>query len=152
GSTFHLAFAAVDDAITERSSGPTPRLRLEDLSADPPATILVVEDEEAIRQVASRVLSTRGYTVLAAGSGEEALQMADGQQIDLLLTDMVMPGIGGPELAQQLRATRPELAVLFTSGYSRDAIAHEFGLDDAGFIAKPYGLAQLVSAVRERLV
>jgi signal transduction histidine kinase len=156
GTTFHLAFpgidrSAVDDAITERPSGPSRRIDVHDETEVGPATILVVEDEEAIRYVASRVLSSRGYTVLSAGSGEEALTVADGMQIDLLLTDMVMPGMGGPELAQRLRESQPQMRVLFTSGYSRDAVAKEFGMADAAFIAKPYGLAELVAAVRERL-
>jgi CheY-like chemotaxis protein len=71
--------------------------------------------------------------------------------VDLLLTDMVMPGMSGPELAQRLRTERPALKVLFTSGYSRDAVAKDFGMSDAGFIAKPYGLKELAAAVRSAL-
>lgn len=150
GTAFHLAFPAVEGEIHERSSGPSPRL---DLADDVPitATVLLVEDEDAIRQVATRVLSSRGFTVLSAASGEDALRVAEGQHVDLLLTDMVMPGMSGPDLAQRLRADRPQMRVLFTSGYSRDAVAQQFGMEDAGFIAKPYGLQELVAAVRERL-
>jgi signal transduction histidine kinase len=150
GTTFHLAFPAVDEPIRERSSGPTLRATLDDLPIVT-ATILLVEDEDAIRMVANRVLTSRGYTVIAAASGDDALTQAAGQHVDLLLTDMVMPGMSGPELAQRLRAERPDLKVLFTSGYSRDAVSQDFGMSDAAFIAKPYGLKELVAAVRGAL-
>lgn len=117
-------------------------------------TILVVEDEHAIRQVAVRVLTRQGYTVVSADNGEAALSEARalGRPIDLLLTDMVMPGMTGPELAKQLRAMQPGLRVLFTSGYSADAVARQFGLTGSwSFIAKPYGLADLTREVRRVL-
>lgn len=149
GTTFHLAFPAVDEAPAERISGPTPKLELDDAPSAATATILVVEDEDAIRHVAERVLSSRGYNVITAASGEEAVAIAAGKRIDLLLTDMMMPGMSGPQLAERLRESQPEVKVLFTSGYSHEAVAT--GIGDAGFIAKPYGLRELVLAVRARL-
>ncbi len=159
GSTFTVAFPALTpeeassadppSASARRSSGP--QLAEEGDSAAPPSTILVVEDEEAIRRVAVRVLATRGHQVLEAESGEQALRVAEGQHLDLLVTDMVMPGMTGPQLASALRERQPDLRVLFTSGYSRDAVAHEFGLTDGYFIPKPYGLRELVAAVAEVL-
>ncbi len=118
-------------------------------------TILIVEDEDAIRQVAVRVLSRQGYRVIAAISGEAALSEARalGRPIDLLLTDMVMPGMTGPELAKQLREIQPDLRVLFTSGHSADAVTQQFGLSGRAwsFIPKPYGLSDLTQEVRRVL-
>ena len=149
GTTFHLAFPAVEEEPAERSSGPTPKVELDDAPSAQTATILVVEDEDAIRHVAERVLRSRGYSVITAASGEEAVAIADGKRIDLLLTDMMMPGMSGPQLAERLRQTHPDVKVLFTSGYSREAVAS--GIGDAGFIGKPYGLRELVTAVVLRL-
>ena len=90
------------------------------------ATILLVEDESALRVLAAKVLSDHGYTVLTASNGAEALQIADAPsvpEIDLLLTDVIMPIMGGKEVADRLTAKRPSLKVLFTSGHAYDAIA-----------------------------
>jgi two-component system, cell cycle sensor histidine kinase and response regulator CckA len=154
GTTFDIYFPLVDEApaiAAARSSAPRPVLATEGSEE----TILVVEDEDAIRQVAIRVLTRQGYKVIAANSGEAALAevAALDRPIDLLLTDMVMPGMTGPELAKQLRAQQPGLRVLFTSGYSADAVARQFGLTDNtwAFISKPYGLADLTREVRRVL-
>ncbi|MBX3132771.1 MAG: PAS domain S-box protein [Gemmatimonadaceae bacterium] len=171
GTTFKLFFPRVPEDIVERPSGPTklsavnagdvPLVRAEGLAAHTPAaggplvhkgeTVLVVEDEDAIRRVAVKVLTMRGYRVLEAGSGEAALALvdaADTPQVELLITDMVMPGMTGPELAAALHERIPGLRVLFTSGYSRDAVAQQFGLEGGHFISKPYGLEALERAVR----
>ena len=92
------------------------------------ATILLVEDESALRVLAAKVLSDHGYTVLTASNGAEALQIADAPsvpEIDLLLTDVIMPIMGGKEVADRLTAKRPSLKVLFTSGYANDTIASQ---------------------------
>jgi PAS domain S-box-containing protein len=149
GTTFKIYFPRVDEPIKERTSGP---LRL--LETKGKETVLVVEDENAIRAVAVRVLGLQGYQVLDAASGTEALGVAatHGKPIDLLMTDMVMPGMTGPELAQALLARQPSLKVLFTSGYSADAVARQFGMgDDVHFISKPYGIADLAREVRKVL-
>ncbi len=154
GTTFDLYFPLVNEkpaSAAARSSAPRPVTATEGSEE----TILVVEDEDAIRQVAIRVLARQGYRVIAANCGEAALRevAALGRPIDLLLTDMVMPGMTGPELAQQLRAQQPGLRVLFTSGYSADAVVRQFGLTENSFafIAKPYGLADLTREVRRVL-
>ena len=154
GTTFDIYFPRVDEApagVAERTPAPRPVVATEGSEE----TILVVEDEDAIRQVAIRVLARQGYKVIAANSGEAALAevAALTRPIDLLLTDMVMPGMTGPELAKQLRAQQPGLRVLFTSGYSADAVARQFGLTDNtwAFISKPYGLADLTREVRRVL-
>lgn len=151
GATFSIYFPVVHAPIRERASGPS-RLSTATRGSE---TVLVVEDEDAIRHVATRVLTMQGYRVLDAPSGPDALRVAeqfDGT-INLLVTDMVMPGMSGPQLAHDLRAARPELRVLFTSGYSADAVAREFGLtdDEWRFISKPYGLTELARAVREAI-
>ena len=111
--------------------------------AGPGATILLADDNEAVRTFASRTLDKMGYTVLAAANGREALQLAlPGTRIDLLVTDLDMPGLGGLELAAEL----DHLPVLYMSGHPRDLIdnGHE---GEAHFIQKPFGMADLARAV-----
>jgi len=116
-------------------------------------TILLVEDEAAVRSLVARVLRQHGYTVLEAGNGEEALRLVenhDDQVIHLLLTDMVMPRMGGKALADQLTIQRPDLKLLFTSGYSDKAILQQNVLDPGiAFLPKPFAPASLVQKVRE---
>ena len=117
-------------------------------------TILVVEDEDAVRNLAQRMLQLGGYSVLTAGDGEEALRLLgrhDGP-VHLILTDMVMPGMTGKDLADRIGAIEPRVKILFTSGYPGDAFVHSGLLDrDAPFIAKPYTVAALTRKVREVL-
>ena len=115
-------------------------------------TVLVVEDEEAVRAFAVESLRRHGYQVLSASSGEEALSVAsthDGA-IHLLLTDVVMPGMKGPELAVRLRALRPGLRVLLMSGYAADVVTSS-DLKDAELVAKPFTPASLSRTVRQAL-
>ena len=117
-------------------------------------TVLVVEDEEPLRVVARRALSAAGYTVLTAADGEEALRLAAGHpgEIHLLLTDVVMPKLGGRALALELSKARPALVVVYMSGYTDDAIVHHGVLDaDTHFLAKPFASAELMRKVREVL-
>jgi PAS domain S-box-containing protein len=126
------------------------------VSLQPPGaeTILVVEDEEALRSVARRILEAAGYTVLTAADGNDAVLTSaeHAGDIHLLVTDVVMPRMGGSALAQELAKTRPTLQVLYVSGYTDDAIVHH-GVLDAGtqFLAKPFTAADLVRKVREVL-
>jgi two-component system cell cycle sensor histidine kinase/response regulator CckA len=117
-------------------------------------TILVVEDEEALRKIALRTLGSAGYTVLTAGNGEEALLTSAKHvgDIHLLVTDVVLPRMGGRVLAQELSKKRPTVKVLYMSGYTDDAIVHH-GVLDAGtpFLAKPFTAADLARKVREVL-
>ena len=117
-------------------------------------TVLVVEDEPSVRAVAVLALRERGYTVLEAGNGSEALQVIQehAQMIHLMLTDVVMPLMGGRDLADQLRPSHPETSVLYTSGYTDHAIVHHNVLDPGTeFIQKPFSPAQLARKVRELL-
>jgi two-component system, cell cycle sensor histidine kinase and response regulator CckA len=110
-------------------------------------TILLVEDEEALRMFIEIVLTEAGYTVVSAVDGEEALARANGNEasIDLVVTDSVMPRVGGRELLQRLRATRADIRVLQISGYSESAV------DAEEFLAKPFEPAELLRRVREIL-
>jgi two-component system cell cycle sensor histidine kinase/response regulator CckA len=114
-------------------------------------TILLVEDDEAVRSLARRVLSSRGYTLLETKDGQEALRLAAEYPgtIHLLLTDVVMPGMGGTTLAEQLARSRPGLKTLYMSGYTDNAIAHHGVLDPGvAFLQKPFGPMELARKVR----
>jgi len=125
---------------------------------DPPTaateTLLVVENESAIRNLVQMALERQGYFVLAAESGKEALRLANGHdgRIHLLITDVVMPDLKGPDLARQLVALRPGLIVLFMSGYLDDAL-DQYGSQTThvDFIHKPFSPRALASKVREML-
>jgi len=117
-------------------------------------TLLVVEDEGAVRNLAARVLTAAGYQVLTAVNGEEALVLLEDRQgpVHLLLTDVVMPGMGGRELAARLATNWPDLKVLFMSGYTNNAIVHHGVLDEGTqFIGKPFSVMELTRKVREVL-
>jgi len=119
-------------------------------------TILVVEDNPAVRQTAADMLRSLGYIVLEAGDGSEALAVAKGdRKIDILFTDVIMPGgMTGPTVAKELRAQRPGLRVLYTSGYTENAFVHQGKLDEGvELLQKPYrrqALAQKIRAVLDR--
>ncbi len=117
-------------------------------------TILLVEDEPMLRELARLILKDYKYEVLEAANGVEALKIWDQHEgkIDLLLTDMVMPeGVTGRDLADQLRRRKPDLKVVFTSGYSADVMGGEMPLDDTRFLQKPYPPPLLAKTVRECL-
>ncbi len=117
-------------------------------------TVLVVEDEPLVRNMAVKVLTRQGYRVFAFANGAEALQSVRqmSEPLHLLMTDVVMPGMNGKELAQSIQALRPDIKVLYASGYTENAIAHH-GVLDAGieFIGKPYAPQALAVKVRKVL-
>ena len=110
-------------------------------------TILVVDDEAGIRELIRKILSREGYRVLEAGSAEDAQAAARGQQIDLLITDVMLPGINGPELARRMQQAAPRLKALFISGHTGSAVIPP----GAAFLAKPFTLAALLEKVRQTL-
>ena len=117
-------------------------------------TILVVEDEEQVRAALQRQLSAEGYSVLTAPDGRAASAMIEQfpQRIDLLLSDVVMPHLGGPELARKFRVRHPDAAVVLMSGYSDEAVARHGALNpDAAFIEKPYDYSELARLLRSLL-
>ena len=117
-------------------------------------TILVVEDYASLRQLIRRMLEPAGYTVLLAGTGNEALRLIESHKgpVHLVLTDVVMPGISGLVLAARIGETHPEMRVIFTSGYTDDALLrHGIDTDVERFLAKPYTMAGLRTKVRNVL-
>ncbi|MCC6746878.1 MAG: PAS domain S-box protein [Deltaproteobacteria bacterium] len=150
GTTFHACLPRAERAPELRDDAPAPPQP----SARGDETVLVVEDDPVVRSVATRTLVRLGYQVLQAGSGAEALVVAANHpgHIHLLLTDVVMPGLGGRELASQLSVRCPELRVLFASGYP-DAILTHHGVlaEGVDLLPKPFGPAELASAVRGAL-
>ncbi len=124
--------------------GPTPRAR-------PGEVVLMVEDDEGVRAFGASALESVGFRVLAAGEAGQALALLrEGERVDLLFTDVVLPGaVNGRQLAEEARKLRPDLPVLFTTGYTRNAIVHDGRLDaDARLLSKPYTLDFLARAVR----
>ncbi|MEZ5101382.1 MAG: PAS domain S-box protein [Thermoleophilia bacterium] len=113
-------------------------------------TLLLVEDEPLVRELTRQLLEHAGYRVLEAANGEEGLAVAEAARgrVDLLLTDVIMPGVNGPALARSLRADRPELPVLFMSGWTDDLLGRHGVLDDdASLLHKPFSRADLLDAV-----
>ena len=118
-------------------------------------TVLVVEDEPLVRDVATMALNQQGYRLLEAGNGVDALRIVDeydGGEISLVVTDVVMPLMGGKELAKQLALRHPHIKVLFTSGYTDDQfLSGGMTGDPLPFVMKPYRRADLANEVRELL-
>jgi PAS domain S-box-containing protein len=150
GTTFKLYLPCVDEAVSRESSatkdGEVPHGT---------ETILLVEDEDAVRELAKTVLESQGYAVVEAMSAEEAEKLASGERgkkIDLLLTDVVMPAMSGRELARRISAQAPRTRVLFMSGYTDNVIA-QGGVLEAGvsFLQKPFSPRALAAKVREVL-
>ncbi|HKS88951.1 MAG TPA: PAS domain-containing protein [Stellaceae bacterium] len=115
-------------------------------------TVMLVEDEDPVRIFGARALRNKGYKVLEAKSGEGALEVirGAGEQIDLLITDVVMPRMDGPALIRQVRETHPEMKVIFISGYTEDAFRQRLDSDsEIHFLPKPFSLKQLASKVKE---
>jgi two-component system cell cycle sensor histidine kinase/response regulator CckA len=118
------------------------------------ATVLLVEDEDAVRMGGVRALQSRGYTVHEAASGVEALEVLEelNGQVDIVVSDVVMPEMDGPTLLRELRKTHPDIKFIFVSGYAEDAFARNLPADAKfGFLPKPFSLKQLATAVKEML-
>ncbi|HZI77330.1 MAG TPA: PAS domain S-box protein [Gemmatimonadales bacterium] len=147
GTTLKLYFPAV----VEESSQAAPGV-VQEPSRGGGGRILVVEDDPLVREMTRRALVDAGFEVLSAGNGREALAMADDNHIDAVLTDLAMPEIGGRELAARLRESRPDLPVVFISGYT-DEIMTRRGLLDSGmsFLEKPVAPEVLTRKLREVL-
>jgi PAS domain S-box-containing protein len=148
GTSFKVYLPRVEGEAAQATTAPAP------VAPRGSETILVVEDDPSVRVIAVRTLRALGFSVLEAASGPEALRLAAAHEapIHLLLTDVVMPHMGGRELAARLRAARPDLKVLFTSGYTHNAIVHRGVLDPGlSFLPKPYVPHVLARRVRDTL-
>ena len=150
GSTFKIYLPVAAPAGREIASPGSAEKRVDGGSE----TLLIVEDEDAVRQSEVEFLSTIGYTVISAANGKEALDQvrARANMIDLVITDVVMPQMSGPKLAQNLASLRPDLKVLFVSGYAEDAVLRK-GVADLTehFLQKPFSLRSLAGKIREVL-
>ncbi|MFN2517562.1 MAG: ATP-binding protein [Jatrophihabitantaceae bacterium] len=149
GTIVRVLFPAITEAVTGPGVRPARRP-----SIGRGETILLVEDEATVREPARRILARNGYTVLSAGSGDEALEIVSSGSvtINLLLTDVVMPGRSGKELAGHVAALVPRLGVVYMSGHSGDVIAHEGVLHDGvTLLEKPFSADDLLGTVRAAL-
>jgi two-component system, cell cycle sensor histidine kinase and response regulator CckA len=148
GTTFKIYFPTVERTVAIPKEAPKPK------KAKGGETVLVVEDEDIVRHVVAKKLRTDGYMVLEARNGREALDLAQkpGSPIDLVVTDVVMPEMNGPEVVTRIRLSRPGIAVLYISGYPEDVIAHR-GILQPGidFLEKPLVADQITIKVREVL-
>jgi signal transduction histidine kinase/ActR/RegA family two-component response regulator len=151
GTTFNVLFPTVGEPVELAADKPIPATTVQGGKE----TILIVEDEPVLRDMAHVILQDCGYNILEAGSGREALNVWAGHKdrIDLVLTDMVMPeGVSGMELAHRLLESKPDLKVIFASGYSMDDLDTTFMRDrHAIFLQKPYTHVTLAKAVRQCL-
>jgi PAS domain S-box-containing protein len=148
GTTFHIYLPRVEEPA-EKHAVPVARA-----AAGGTETVLLVEDEESVRQLVRETLTTKGYSVVEAENGEAGLAAATNHKgkIDLVITDVVMPGMGGRELVHQLSLARPETKVLYLSGYTEDAIVSEGTIEKGtAFLQKPFTLQALSRKVREVL-
>jgi signal transduction histidine kinase len=150
GTTFKIYFPQVEQAVA-RQAKPVETI----LPSRGTETLLLVEDDPSVRHLACSILEGQGYTVLRANNGQDALHVAQnhkGLPIRLVVTDVIMPVMSGKVMAEWLKATYPDLKILFTSGYTDDAIA-QHGVLEAGvaFLSKPYSPATLASKVRAML-
>jgi CheY-like chemotaxis protein len=148
GTTFKIYLPRVDEAAAAatHSSAPAQVLRGTE-------TVLLTEDEQDVREVAREFLESAGYQVLQAPSGEAALRLAADYlgSIDLLVTDMVMPGLSGQELARRMRGSRKDLRVLYMSGYSEHAAEEAAKSEGSAVLTKPFSRSALLRTAREVL-
>jgi len=148
GTTFKIYLPRVDELAAAVIAASVPAQVLRGTE-----TVLLAEDEQDVREVAREFLESAGYRVLQAPSGDAALQLASKHvgTIDLLVTDMVMPGMSGQELARQLRVVRRDLRVLYMSGYSEHAAEEATKSEGSAVLAKPFSRSALLRTAREVL-
>jgi PAS domain S-box-containing protein len=149
GTTFQLILPALSDLTLSEIPSPEPAKA----SSGGTETILIVDDEEMIRQLGADILEDMGYSVLSASRGEEAIDIyrTRGSHIDLVILDVIMPGMDGKETFLTLKAFNPKIKVLLSSGYSTDGGVGEILKKGGGFIQKPYREEDLLNKVRELL-
>jgi two-component system cell cycle sensor histidine kinase/response regulator CckA len=158
GSTFAIYLPrhgeAEEGAARVRASGALHEEQAEIRDLTGAGTVLLVEDEDAVRLFASRALKNKGYAVIEAKNGEKAMEAIEnaGRRLDLLITDVVMPAMDGPTLVKAARGRFPDLRVIFISGYAEDSfrerVEHDAGIH---FLPKPFSLLQLAGKVKEVL-
>lgn len=117
------------------------------------STILLVDDEESVRAIVTKILARQGHKILEAEHGAAALRLAAGHdgRIDLLITDMYMPGLRGPEIFEKLKEKRPDIGVLYMSGYGDEDVVRSGVAPESGFLRKPFTIRELGDAVTKAL-
>ena len=152
GSVFTIYLQRYDGPEEETSAkAPAERpLAAKDLTGG--GTILLVEDEDPVRLFGARALRSKGYRVIEAHNGEVAINLLDDEDIDLLITDMVMPKVDGPTVIAAARRKIPSLPVICISGYTHESLVREVeSIDNVNFLAKPFSLRQLAGKVKDVL-
>ncbi|MDX1949966.1 MAG: response regulator [Rickettsiales bacterium] len=152
GTEFIILFKKFDKAIEKPSPIIAEVEKQKDLTGT--GTILIVEDEDPVRLFSTRALRNKGYKIFEANSGEAALEVIkqNGNEINLIISDVVMPGISGPEMVEQVMKTHPKIKVIFVSGYGEDAFYQKYGSKrEFNFLPKPYTLNQLAERVKQIL-
>jgi len=152
GTQFHLWFPINETA--EPAPAPEAAARAPALMRPGEGTVLLVEDEAPVRAFASRALRLRGYTVLEAESAEEALQALEDPalEVDVFVTDVVMPGMDGPSWVKRALEDRPDVRVIFVSGYAEDALAEmQARVPNSVFLPKPFSLSDLTATVQGQM-
>ena len=135
-----------EEAASRRTRGPA-KAKKDELWGS--GTVLLVEDEPMVRSVAERALTRHGYKVVTADSGEEALEfLAKGETVDLLISDVVMPGMDGPTMVREARKSRPHLKILFMSGYAEEQLRNSIDIENVNFLPKPFSVTELAEAAR----
>jgi two-component system cell cycle sensor histidine kinase/response regulator CckA len=106
-----------------------------------------------VRGVAERALTRHGYTVITADNGEDALEvLAKNEPVDLLISDVVMPGMDGPTMVREARASRPDLKILFMSGYAEEQLRKSIDIENVNFLPKPFSVVELAEAARRTVM
>lgn len=133
----------VDRSGSDGTKSPTPAV----------STVLLVDDEVSVRAIVTKILARQGHKILEAQHGADALRLAAGYEgtIDLLVTDTYMPGLRGPEIAEKLRETRPDIRVLYMSGYGEEDVTRSGVNPGSKFLHKPFTVQELTEAVRNVL-
>lgn len=151
GTTFNIYLKASYSEL-EKKEAPLDSLVIKDLTGT--ATILLVEDENPVRMFCTHALKNKGYTVIEATSGEEALEIfkKEKNNIDLIISDVIMPGITGPSLIEEIKRSNPSIKVIFISGYAEEAFSDHKNLKEGfHFLSKPFTLTQLATLVKDVL-
>ena len=152
GATFTMYLPVHAANVASPARGATPRASARPAETWGTGTVLLVEDEDMVRAVAERALARQGYSVLTAENGEAALDLiaATGRP-DLLISDVVMPGMDGPTMVRHVRERYPDLPILFMSGYAEEQLRKSIDLDNVAFLPKPFSVQQLAEAARSAL-
>lgn len=153
GTVFSI-YLPVHAAVREEAPAVSPPVRRQKVNETwGTGTILLVEDEDMVRTVAERALSRQGYTVITASDGEQGLaRLESAGKVDLLISDVMMPGMDGPTMVRAAREKDPHIPVLFMSGYAEEQLRKSIDIDDVAFLPKPFSVTQLAEAARDVLV